>query len=141
MFAEHSIAETTLRLTCLADSSVNFSVQGAITGYGAPRIFETFYVGKWFVVNSDGVGVWWSTSVFPRLIVRPKSLDASEKRASIRCRSSYALAINAQSSAENLLEESLQALRLYCESMQVEEGAVQVVTNVDPLLQILDSVA
>ena len=44
MFAEHSIAETPQRLTCLADSSVNFSVQGAITGYGATRIFEMFYV-------------------------------------------------------------------------------------------------
>ena len=32
MFAEHSIVETAQRLTCLADSIVNFSVQGAITG-------------------------------------------------------------------------------------------------------------
>ena len=53
MFTEHSIAETAQHLTCLADSSVNFSVQGAITRYGASQIFEMFYVGKWFVVNGD----------------------------------------------------------------------------------------
>ena len=41
---------------------------------------------------------------------------------------------------ENFLEESLQALRLCCESTQIEEGAVQAVTNVEPLLQILDSI-
>ena len=56
MFAEHLIAETVQRLTCLADSTVNFSVQGAITGYGAPQIFEMFYVDKWFIVNGDGGG-------------------------------------------------------------------------------------
>ena len=56
MFAEHSIAETAQRLSCLADSSVNFSVQGAITRYGVPQIFGIFYVGKWFVVNGDGGG-------------------------------------------------------------------------------------
>ena len=56
MFAAQSIAETAQCLTCLADSSVNFSVKGAITGYGAPQIFEMFYVGKCFVVNSDGQG-------------------------------------------------------------------------------------
>ena len=48
--------ETAQRPTCLADSSVNFSVQGAITRYGAPQIFEMFYVGNWFVVNGDGGG-------------------------------------------------------------------------------------
>ena len=53
MFAEHLIAETVQCLTCLADYIVNFSVQGAITGYGAPQIFEMFDVGKWFVANGD----------------------------------------------------------------------------------------
>ena len=56
MFAEHLIAETAQCLTCFADSSVNFFVQGALTGYGAPQIFEMFYVGKWFVVNGDSGG-------------------------------------------------------------------------------------
>ena len=56
MFTEHSFAETAQRLTCLADSDVNFSVQGAITRYGAPQIFEMFYIGKWFVVIGDGGG-------------------------------------------------------------------------------------
>ena len=56
MFAEYSMAETAQRLTCLADSCVNFSVQRAITRYGAPQIFEMFYVGKWFVVSGDGGG-------------------------------------------------------------------------------------
>ena len=56
MFAEHSIAETAQCLTCLADSSVNFSVQGAITRYGAPQIFEMFYIGKCFVISGDGGG-------------------------------------------------------------------------------------
>ena len=51
--------ETAHRLTCLADSSVNFSVQGAITRYGAPELFEMFYIGKWFVVNGDGGGKGW----------------------------------------------------------------------------------
>ena len=109
MFAEHSIAETAQRLTCLADSSVNFSVQGAITRYGAPQIFDIFYVGKWFVVNSDGGGReweygagWWSTSVFSRMIVSSKSLDASEKRFSIRCKSCSAWAISAQLSAKRI---------------------------------------
>ena len=50
MFVEHSIAETAQRLNCLADSSVNFSVQEAITGYGALQIFEMSFVGKRFVV-------------------------------------------------------------------------------------------
>ena len=40
---------------------------------------------------------------------------------------------------ENLLEESLHAPRLCCESTLVEEGAIQAATNVDPSLQILDS--
>ena len=40
---------------------------------------------------------------------------------------------------ENLLEESLHAPRLCYESAQVEDGAIQAVMNVDPLLQILDS--
>ena len=107
MFAEHLIAETVQRLTCLADYIVNFSVQGAITGYGAPQIFEMFDIGKCFVVNGDGGGRvceygagWWSTSVFLRLIVRPKSLDASEKRSSIHCRSCSVWAISAPSSTK-----------------------------------------
>ena len=54
MFAEHSIAETARRLSCLVDSIVNFSVQGAIRGYGAPQIFEMFYIGKWFVGGGGG---------------------------------------------------------------------------------------
>ena len=53
------IGDVVLCLACLADSSVNFSVQGAITGYGTPQIFEMFYVGKWFVVNGDGGGGGW----------------------------------------------------------------------------------
>ena len=57
MFAKHLIAETVQRLTCLADYIVNFSVQGAITGYGAPQIFEMFEVGRWFVGDGGGGGV------------------------------------------------------------------------------------
>ena len=101
MFAEHSIAETAQRLTYLADSSVNFFYPRR-----HPQIFEMFYVDKWCVVNGDGWGGGWeygagwcSISVFLRLIVRPKILDASEKRSSIRCRPCSAWATSVQSSA------------------------------------------
>ena len=93
MFTEHSIAETAQRPTCLADSSVNFSVIGAITGYGTPQIFE---MGRGWLYGAG----WWSTSVFLRLIVRLKSLDATEKQSNICCRSCSAWAISAQSSAK-----------------------------------------
>ena len=103
MFAEHSIAETAQQLTCLADSSVNFSVQGAITGYGAPRYLKCSTLASGLssmVIVGEYDAGWWSTSVFPRLIVRPKSLDASEKRSSIRYRSCSTWATSAQSSAK-----------------------------------------
>ena len=58
MFAEHSIAETSQRLTCLADFSVNFSVQGAITRYGVPQIFEMLASGLSSIVMV-GEGVVW----------------------------------------------------------------------------------
>ena len=43
---------------------------------------------------------WWSTFVLPRLTVRPKSLEALEKRSSISCRSDSVWAASAQSSAK-----------------------------------------
>ena len=106
MFAVQPIAETAQRLTCLADSSVNFSVQEPSQDMVLPRYLKcsTLASGLSSMVmvgrgGEYGTG-WWSTSVFPRLTVTPKSLDASEKLSSIRCRSYSAWAICAQSSAK-----------------------------------------
>ena len=46
-------------------------------------------------------GGWYSTSVFFRLMVRPKALDASEKWFTRCCRAASVWARSAQSSANN----------------------------------------
>lgn len=63
-----------------------------------------FDIGRLRVIDGVfvfGVG-WWNTPVWLRLVVRPKSLEALEKRLSISCRWDSALASSAQSAVNKI---------------------------------------
>ena len=80
------------------------------------------------MVGWEGVGLWY------RLVehLRLSKTDCQAKELGCLVEAvQHPLQVLFCAGKENLLEECLQALRLCCESTQVEEGAVQAIMNVD----------
>ena len=65
---------------------------------------------------------WKSTSVFPRLIVRPNCLEASEKLFSMACRSPDLGAMSAQSSAKRV--SWMRLLMVFAQLPKVRDGTI-----------------
>ena len=109
----------------------------------ASEVCESLYHVKWMSINVDirryvrrpRFG-WWSTSVFFKVIVRPKALAAWEKRLTITWRASSMWTRRAQSS-ENSSSRTTTSKVTFCtsqKSVQIKGAAVCPESYVDPLI-------